>query len=175
MRRALVASAVGLVALGCAAPAARPAPSGGSALGERVAFTLPSRDGSDVHVAKEPGEVVLVDVWATWSEPSRDSLSLDQALQEEYGERGLRVYAVNVDRVVRLVDALVEAVGVSVPVLLDRDLKVTDEILHVRRMPAIFLLDRKGVVRYLHEGFDERLRTTLRSEIDELLAEPKPQ
>lgn len=175
MKKALVASAVGTFALGCAAPAALlPDASGGSAMGQRVEFRLPARDGRDVDVGKDPGEVALVDVWATWSQPCRDSLPLDQALQAEYGERGLRVYAVNVDRDARLVDQLVEAVGVSVPVLLDRDAKVTDGILHVRQMPTLFLIDRTGVVRYIHEGFDERLRAALRSEIDELLAEPKP-
>jgi thiol-disulfide isomerase/thioredoxin len=171
----LVALAAGMVALGCAARAVLPDTSGGSAMGEKVAFTLPARDGSDVDVAKAPGEVALVDVWATWSDPCRDSLPLDRDLLAEYAQRGLRVYTVNVDRDVRLVDPFLEAVGVSVPVLLDRDAKVTDGILHVKQMPTLFLLDRKGVVRFIHEGFSEELRTALRSEIDELLAEPKPQ
>ncbi len=175
MRETLVALAVGMVAAGCAARAVLPETSGGSAMGEKVEFRLPARDGRDVDVGKEPGAVALVDVWATWSDPCRDSLPLDQALQAEYGERGLRVYAVSVDRDARLVDQFVQAAGVSLPVLLDRDAKVTDGILHVQQMPTLFLLDRKGVVRYIHEGFNEGLRTALRSEIDQLLAEPRPQ
>ncbi len=175
MRKTFVASAVGMVALGCAAPSVLPPDtSGGSAMGEKVEIRLPARDGHDVDVGKALGEVALVDVWATWSDPCRDSLPLDQALLQEYGARGLRVYAVDVDRDVRLVDPFLEAAGVSIPVLLDRDAKVADGILHVQQMPTLFLLDRKGVVRYIHEGFNEGLRTALRSEIDELLAEPKP-
>jgi peroxiredoxin len=43
------------------------------------------------------GQVVLLNVWATWCAPCREEMPSIQALHEAYGKRGLRVVAVSVD------------------------------------------------------------------------------
>jgi cytochrome c-type biogenesis protein len=44
------------------------------------------------------GEVVLLNGWATWCQPCREEMPLLQTLQDEYGDQGLRVVGVSIDR-----------------------------------------------------------------------------
>src|SRR3712207_3635517 len=43
------------------------------------------------------GQVVLLNIWATWCAPCREEMPSIQALHETYGDKGLRVVAVSVD------------------------------------------------------------------------------
>src|SRR5262245_56536753 len=61
-------------------------------------FTLNAYpDKAPFKLSSERGKVVLLDVWATWCDPCRDSLPLYADLLKEYGPRGFKVYAINVD------------------------------------------------------------------------------
>ena len=44
-------------------------------------------EGTSFELSSARGKVVLVDVWATWCLPCRDSLPLYSDLQRQYGER----------------------------------------------------------------------------------------
>lgn len=125
-------------------------------------------------VASDRGSVVLLDVWATWCEPCRDALPLYEQLAREYGPRGLKVYALNVDEDARAIPGFLAETKVSVPVLVDEDAQVAERILGVRVMPTTYIVDRQGVVRFVHEGFSGGLRQRYQAEIEQLLAEPAP-
>jgi cytochrome c biogenesis protein CcmG, thiol:disulfide interchange protein DsbE len=127
---------------------------------------------ADWSLEKERGSVVLLDVWATWCEPCRDSLPLYHDLQKEFGARGLKVYAMNVDADTTQIPKFLEETKVVLPVLLDPNAAVAEAKLKVRMMPTAFLIDRKGVVRYIHEGFAEEFLQKYMTEIEGLLAEP---
>ena len=127
---------------------------------------------TDWSIEKERGSVVLLDVWATWCEPCRDSLPLYHDLQKEYAARGLKVYAMNVDADSTQIPKFLEETKVQIPVLLDPNAALAESKLKVRMMPTAFLIDRKGVVRYVHEGFAEEFLQKYMSEIEALLKEP---
>lgn len=136
-------------------------------------FTVKSFPGGEPHaIESDRGSVVLLDVWATWCEPCRDALPMYQDLARHYGARGLKVYALNVDEDTRAIPPFLEEAKVSLPVLLDANAEVAEKVLRVRGMPTTVLLDRKGVVRYVHEGFAEEFLAKYQAEIEELLAEP---
>jgi cytochrome c biogenesis protein CcmG, thiol:disulfide interchange protein DsbE len=60
---------------------------------------FPARDleGRPVSLASLCGEVVLLNVWATWCAPCREEMPSMERLHRELGPRGLRVVAVSVD------------------------------------------------------------------------------
>lgn len=67
------------------------------AVGEPVPeFTVRTLQGDNARIA--PGEpVTLLHVWATWCGPCEKEFPEIEALQKEFGPRGLRIVAVSVD------------------------------------------------------------------------------
>src|SRR5262245_28209804 len=54
-------------------------------------------EGSPVRLADLAGEVVLLNIWATWCAPCREEMPSMQRLYEKLGPAGLRIVAVSVD------------------------------------------------------------------------------
>jgi thiol-disulfide isomerase/thioredoxin len=131
-------------------------------------------DNAPYDLAADRGSVVLLDVWATWCEPCRDALPVYEQLAREYGNRGLKVYALNVDEDPRAIPAFLNETKVDLPILVDENAKVAEQALKVRMMPTTFLVDRRGVVRFVHEGFAEEFLQKYQNEVEQLLAEPAP-
>jgi thiol-disulfide isomerase/thioredoxin len=183
MRLSLLTLAT-LVLSGCAQQQRMPALTGpeapSSAPGALVSdeptplqFTVKRYPGGEPHaIATDRGHVVLLDVWATWCEPCRDALPMYEDLAKHYTARGLKVYALNVDEDTRAIPTFLQETKVSLPILLDANAEVADKVLRVRAMPTTVLIDRKGMVRYVHEGFTEEFLAKYQSEIELLLAEP---
>lgn len=142
---------------------------------EPIDFTLPTYPGKEsFSLASERGHVVMLDVWATWCEPCRDSLPLYQDVATEFRPRGLEVFLVNVDADSRPIAPFLAETKVSLPVLLDPEARLAEATLKVKLMPTTLLIDKKGLVRFVHEGFDEGQLGSLLAEVETLLAEPAP-
>ena len=141
--------------------------------GAPLALSLPLYSDGKVHdLASDHGKVVLLDVWATWCEPCRDALPLYEQLVKQYGEKGLRVYAVNVDVDQREIPKFIQETKLSIPILLDQIAEFSEHRLNVKMMPISFLLDRRGTIRFVHEDFAEEFLAKYQAEIEQLLAEP---
>jgi peroxiredoxin len=127
-----------LTGLGFTAPRElRPAP----------AIDLETLSGSRVALADYAGRLVVVNFWATWCKPCLKELPALDALARDLGERGLTVLTVNVDRGRRAkVNRFAERLGLTVPVLLDRDGTVRYAY-RVRVLPATQLIGRDGHIR----------------------------
>ncbi len=128
-------------------------------------------DGKDWRLADDAGSVVLLDVWATWCEPCRDSLPMYQDLMKQYGAKGLKVYGINVDADPKVVPAFLKELKLQVPVLLDPGADIAEKALQVKVMPTAFLIDRRGNLRHVHEGFAEEFLQQYINEIEALLGE----
>jgi thiol-disulfide isomerase/thioredoxin len=114
--------------------------------------------------------VVLVDIWASWCAPCKASFPSLDGLYQELGPEGLEVLAVNVDE--RREDALdfLRNRPHHMRVVLDPQGRVP-EAFGVTAMPSSFLIDRNGIVRYRHTGFNRTTLETYRREIATLLGE----
>src|SRR5437867_7866371 len=157
-------------ATACALP--RPLDTGGSKVGRPVAVAAPDLSGRTVDVAADAGRVRIVDFWATWCEPCRDELpALDQLLREE-GSRGLAVYAVSFDEDAQQIPKFLEQVPVGFPVLWDKGGDKYSGAYGIERLPTTLVVDRKGVIRFVHQGYDPDTGARTRREVDQLLAEP---
>jgi cytochrome c biogenesis protein CcmG, thiol:disulfide interchange protein DsbE len=131
-------------------------------------------DGESWQLSSDRGRVVLLDVWATWCEPCRDTLPVYTELARQYATRGLKVYALSVDEDARAIEPFLKENDIQVPVLLDTNAQVAEGALGVRVMPTSYLIARRGVVRHVHEGAmgdTASLLQRYRGEIEALLAE----
>lgn len=166
LRLALAASALALSA--ACARAATPAPPA-NMLPE---ISLPSfPEGTHVSFANERGNVLVLDIWATWCEPCKAALPEWDALARVYRDRGVKLYAVSVDADPNKVAEFLREVKLDVPVLLDRDAAMAEGMLKLRYVPTAFIVDKQGVIRSTHEAYSPPEVKGFAREIDSLLLE----
>lgn len=117
------------------------------------------------------GQVVLLDFWASWCAPCRLSFPVMDELRRQYADQGLVILAVNVDEDRADQEAFLKKVTVGFTVLRDAAHKLV-AYADVAAMPTSFLVDRKGIVRFVHHGFHgAATRTQYQEEIQRLLKE----
>ena len=112
-----------------------------------AAMVLGDMAGREVDLSSFKGDVVLVNFWATWCEPCREEMPSLQRLQQKFGAQGLRVLAVNVGEGAPRIRQFLERTPVSLSILRDADSDVM-KAWRVRMLPASFLVDRRGMLRY---------------------------
>lgn len=119
------------------------------------AFEVSNLEGAPVALEDHRGEVVLVNIWATWCPPCRDEMPSMQRLYDELEGTDFEILAVSVDapigqvgvdgRVGGDVAEFAEEMGLTFPILHDR----TQQLQYVYQttgLPESFLLDRNGVI-----------------------------
>ncbi|MEQ1780159.1 MAG: TlpA disulfide reductase family protein [Hyphomonadaceae bacterium] len=117
------------------------------------AYEAAQLDRTDISLASLKGQVVLLNVWATWCGPCRQEIPYLASLQDSDGPRGLRVIGISVDaaedreKVVQLAPTL----GITYDVWLDPTERIGG-IIRSAAVPATVLVDRAGVVRWKHTG-----------------------
>lgn len=134
------------------------------------ALTLKTADGAVVDVQALRGQVVLIDIWASWCLPCKAAFPQLDALHREYHARGLDVLAVNVDERRRDADAFLQGKTPAMSVLFDPEGQAP-LALRVKGMPTSFLIDRKGAIRFVHEGYSDKVVRDYEPEIEQLLQE----
>jgi cytochrome c-type biogenesis protein len=99
------------------------------------------------------GEVVLLNLWATWCAPCRKETPFLQELFEEHQEDGLHLVGVSLDTgaAKEQVERFVEDYGVTYTILHDPENRAM-ELYRVLGLPATFLIDRDGVLRWMRYG-----------------------
>jgi cytochrome c-type biogenesis protein len=131
-----------------------------------------SANGDSVSLEGLRGKPVLLNVWATWCHPCRDEIPELQRLYERYRERGLELIGVSVDAVGHddAIGAFARQYGMTYPVWRDPDETVSATFLVVG-VPATFLIDGSGILRWKKTGPIGQSDTTLVAEIERALAE----
>jgi thiol-disulfide isomerase/thioredoxin len=98
------------------------------------------------------GAYTVIDFAAAWCRPCWGVLPKLQAFAREHPE--LRVLVVDVDDEVEGRDALVEKLGLTIPVVWDGEHEIAEHY-RPRGMPATFVLDPEGRIVYAHVGSGE--------------------
>jgi thiol-disulfide isomerase/thioredoxin len=97
-------------------------------------------------------QVVIVDFWASWCGPCKESFPVLNELQKKYGDRGLVIIAVCVDEKRSDMDAFLKENPASFTVVRDASQKLVDQT-GIKTMPSSFIIGRDGRVHYVHSGF----------------------
>ena len=114
-------------------------------------------DGQRSTLANYAGKVLLVDFYATWCQPCRESIPRLMALQESYGSRGLQVVGLNVggpdDRI--KVANFVKELSIQYPVGFPDQALIDLFLSDNQTIPQTFVFGRQGqlVKRFIgYEG-----------------------
>jgi len=115
-------------------------------------FTLKSLEGSNLRLEEYRGQVVLINFWASWCGPCRQEMPLLDRLHQRYVDTGFAVLGINVEGEVAPAQELIDKVPVTFPVLIDEG-QLVSELYKLEAMPSTVVVDRDGVVRYIHRGY----------------------
>ena len=114
-------------------------------------FELPSVENSAHRLEDYKSKVVLVNFWASWCSPCRKELPLLDKLQAKHDD--LVVIAINIDSEKENALQFLRQYKVKSLVLFDLLTEVVAQY-GAMAMPTSYILDKQGVIRYLHYGFN---------------------
>lgn len=117
------------------------------------AYSATSLRGDSVSLASYRGKVVLLNAWATWCGPCRQEIPELRALHEKYSKDGLTVVGVTVDAVgtETQIGDFVKEFRMDYPLWHDPNERISAQY-SIVGLPASFLIDRKGVIRWKSTG-----------------------
>ena len=114
------------------------------------ALALTLLDGAETTLAGYRGHPLVINYWATWCEPCKAEMPL---LQQSYGKYGPRlvVLGANAGEDPADVSRVVEALGVTFPIVLDADYDL-EAGLGVMAYPTTAFIDSDGIIQARHVG-----------------------
>ena len=123
-------------------------------------FRAVDTTGEEIALVDLRGKVVLLNFWASWCRPCIAKLPLIQQLYEQYAADGLVIIGINLDRSERTMERILEDFNITFRQIFEQAEEIAD-LYDVVGIPAMFLIDRQGVVRYLHLRHEDQLRAAI--------------
>jgi cytochrome c biogenesis protein CcmG, thiol:disulfide interchange protein DsbE len=158
--------AIALLMSGC--EMSHPATEGASA----PSFSAETLEGERIELSQLRGEVVLVNVWATWCWPCRREMPSFEALHRDLGDQGLRIVAVSIDKAGASGDIreFLDELGITFTVLHDPENRISTAFQAIG-VPETYLIDARGVIRKRWIGRIDGRSDAVRAPIREALNE----
>ncbi len=122
-------------------------------------------------LAEGKGQVVIIDFWATFCDPCRKSFPAYQELVDKYAG-DLAVIAVSVDDpedvTVDEVKQFAEELEVTFSIVWDKG-QETAGVYKPPKMPTSYIVDKDGILRHIHAGYESGEAAAIDEEVAALL------
>jgi len=178
---ALIIFGAGLILVGLAAIIAWPR-AGASAQVSNASLTVPVEvdyaapkltlsdlGGVEHSLADYHGQVVLVNLWATWCPPCKAEMPTLKAYYEDHAADGFMTIAINDGDPAEPVADFVQEYNLTFQVWLDPTYEATERAFKTPNLPSSFVIDREGNIRLRWVG--EIDRATLEKYVTPLILE----
>jgi cytochrome c biogenesis protein CcmG/thiol:disulfide interchange protein DsbE len=119
-------------------------------------------------VKTSSGKVLIVDFWATWCEPCKKSFPKLQDLYTKLKASGMDIIAVSEDDENTGISDFGSTFGAKFPLVWD-DGKAIAGKWQPKSMPSTFIVDKKGIVRFVHLGYHDGEEVEIEKEVKSLL------
>jgi thiol-disulfide isomerase/thioredoxin len=136
-------------------------------------FKLDLLEGGTFDLAKNKGQVVVLDFWATWCGPCLRALPTTDAVVREFADRKVKLVAVNLEERSDQVKATLTRHKLNVTVALDTDGAISQRY-SVTAIPQTVVIDRDGKIVRLFVGDGQRNADALRKTLQELCPPDAP-
>ena len=143
----------------------------GSKAPDFTAYTLDSVP-KQKKLADYRGQVLLINVWATWCLPCRVEMPSIEALHKAYAPKGLKVVAISIDDqgTEPAIRAFAKQYGLTFEILHDPKGKITDDY-DITGYPETFIIGKDGVIRKKLMSATDWNSPEARALVDRLLTE----
>jgi len=117
-------------------------------------------------------KLTLIDFWATWCKPCNKAIPELNKIYDLYKSKGVEIIGINCDgpRSVSKVAPLSKSLQIKYPVLLDINSELKSE-LNILAFPTLIMVNSKGKIVWIHEGFVSGDTEIIISEIEKHLKE----
>jgi peroxiredoxin len=134
------------------------------------AFSRPAVGGStgEISIDELHGKVAVIDFWATWCEPCKKSFPKLEDLKVKYEASGLKIIGVSEDDDADGIPAFAKGLGAKFPLVWDSEKSIAAKW-KPKSMPTTFIVDRSGIVRFVHFGFHDGEDASIEREVKSLL------
>ena len=110
-------------------------------------LTLTDTQGISRSLVDYRGQVVLVNLWATWCPPCKEEMPALQSFYNKYRHQGFVVIAINDGDPTNDVLQFVKDYQLTFPVWLDPTYLATEQAFKTLSLPSSFVIDRDGTIR----------------------------
>ncbi len=125
--------------------------------------------GKPIDLTAYKGKVVLVDFWASWCSPCRQSFPWLNKMQQKYEAKGLVIIGANVDENSEDANKFLKKHPALFKLLFDPKGEHA-RYYKIPGMPTTLIFDRKGVLRHSHSGFKKKKTQEYEQIIEKALA-----
>jgi len=133
-------------------------------------FKLNLLGGGQMALSQHKGkEIVILDFWASWCGPCRQSMPIIEEVAAAYKDKGVVLYAVNQDEASATIQDFLTAQKLNVTVALDKGCAVGAQY-GASSIPLTYIVGKDGTVQAVHLGMTDGLRKMLTGELDALVA-----
>ena len=132
-------------------------------------FTVNTLDGKQFELAKNKGQVVVLDFWATWCPPCRMGLPIVTEVTKSFADKGVVFLAVDSGEDPKNIQEFLDTTKISLNVGLDRDAAVA-MMYQVQGIPQTVIIGKDGKIAKIDVGFSPDLKEDLTKTISALVS-----
>ncbi|HLE40342.1 MAG TPA: TlpA disulfide reductase family protein [Nitrospirota bacterium] len=133
-------------------------------------FTLKDIHGKQVRLSDFSGRVVVIDFWATWCGPCKESTAELEKLHRRYQDRGVVILGISMDSgggAMQQVKGFAEKNNLAYPMLMDNGKASTSYAVY--NIPVTYVLDKNHVIVKTYKGYMPGLGDRITEQIEKLL------
>lgn len=109
-------------------------------------LTLTDMQGDSSSLADYRGQIILVNLWATWCPPCKEEMPALESFYRKHESDGFVIVAINDGDPVPDVIQFVEEYGLTFPVWLDPTYIATEQAFKTLNLPSSFVISREGII-----------------------------
>jgi peroxiredoxin len=123
------------------------------------------RTGKDISLNDYRGKIVILDFWASWCLPSKESLP--ELAQLDSQNPSLKVLAITVDNKKKHATNFLDNNDLKLTILHDKNHTVAGAY-EIPAIPTAIIVDQEGFIRHLHIGYTKTDLDQIRKEIKKI-------
>jgi thiol-disulfide isomerase/thioredoxin len=129
------------------------------------------RNGREIRLSDLRGKVVLLDIWASWCAPCKEEMPVLDEIARRLRPSGVEVLAVSIDEDKESAERFLRDRKSWALTLAHDPQGRVPERLQPPKMPTSYVIDARGVLRYVNSGYERGDGSRLEAKLRSLAAE----